>query len=239
MPEVSAETSPGATEVDEGTDTRIETGIESGIDTDESVDRRHTDQGLERKQQLLRTAEELFAAAGYEQTRIADICSAAGVAKGLFYWYFPTKESLFAELVRSMRHELRRAQGAAMDPAADALTRIRQGSVASVRFMAEHRSYFGLLDVERRDERLSELLREGSDVYAADVIRLVVEAQDAGLVDDGDPRWYAVGVMGAVSSFSNALRNGAVEADVDELATAVGQWVVGGLTTHLWRRDDG
>ena len=125
-----------------------------------------------------------------------------------------------------MRHELRRAQAAAMDPAADALTRIRQGSVASVRFMAEHRSYFGLLDVERRDERLSELLREGSDVYAADVIRLVVEAQDAGLVDDGDPRWYAVGVMGAVSSFSNALRNGAVEADVDELATAVG--AVGG-----------
>ena len=227
MPEVSVEASADTPELD--------TVREIADDTVDAVDRRHTDQGLERKRQLLRTAEELFAVAGYEQTRIVDICAAAGVAKGLFYWYFPTKESLFAELVRTMRHELRRAQAAAMDPAADALTRIRQGSVASVRFMAEHRSYFGLLDVERRDEQLSELLREGSDVYAADVVRLVVEAQAAGLVDDGDPRWYAVGVMGAVSSFSNALRNGAVDADVDELAIAVGRWVVGGLTTHLGR----
>ena len=198
-------------------------------------DRRHTDQGLERKRQLLDTAEVLFAENGYEQTRIADICSAAGVAKGLFYWYFPTKESLFAELVRTMRHELRRAQAAAMDPAADPLTRIRQGSAASVRFMAEHRSYFALLDVER-GHAVAELLREGSDVYAADIVRLVVEAQEAGLADDGDPRLHAVGVMGAVSSFSHALRNAAVDVDVDGLAEAVGDWVVGGLTSRLEHR---
>lgn len=198
----------------------------------EGGDRRHTDQGLERKQQLLRTAEQLFTADGYEQTRIADICAAAGVAKGLFYWYFPTKESLFAELVRSMRHELRRAQATAMDASADALTRIRQGSVASVKFMAEHRSYFALLEVER-GHAVSDLLREGSDVYAADVVRLVVEAQQAGLVDGGEPHLHAIGVMGAVSSFSHALRNAAVDVDVDELAEAVGDWVVGGLTARL------
>ena len=193
----------------------------------------HTEQGIERKEQLLAVAQELFAANGFATTRIADICAAAGVAKGLFYWYFPTKESLFAELVRTMRHELRRAQATAMDPAADPLTRIRQGSAASVRFMAEHRSYFALLDVERSDHAVAELLREGSDVYAADVVRLVVEAQAAGAADDGDPRLHAVGIMGAVSSFSHALRNGAVDVDVDELAEAVGDWVVGGLTSRV------
>ena len=52
----------------------------------------HTDQGLERKQQLLDAAETLFASGGYGPTRIADICETAGVAKGLFYWYFETKE---------------------------------------------------------------------------------------------------------------------------------------------------
>jgi AcrR family transcriptional regulator len=196
------------------------------------ADRRHTDQGLERKQQLLRTAEELFAEAGYAQTRIADICAAAGVAKGLFYWYFPTKQSLFGELVRSMRQQLRRAQAAAMDPTADALTRIRQGSIASVRFMAEHRAYFAILDVERSDPALAEVLREGSDVYAADVVRLIGEAHADGSIVDGDPQLHAVGVMGAVSSFSHALRNGAVDLDVDALAEAVGDWVVGGLTAR-------
>jgi AcrR family transcriptional regulator len=160
-----------------------------------------TEQGRERKQQLLDTASELFASRGYESTRIADICAAAGVAKGLFYWYFDTKESLFAELVRSMRLALRRAQGAAMDPETDPVARIRAGSEATIRFMAEHRAYYALLDhgrVGAQDEAVAGALSEGAEVYASDVERLVREGQALGLVPDADP---------------------------DELATFVGEWV--------------
>jgi AcrR family transcriptional regulator len=192
--------------------------------------RTHTEQGLERKHQLLEAATALFASNGYANTRIADICTAAGVAKGLFYWYFPTKESLFAELVRTMRTQLRRAQATAMDPTADAVTRIRQGTEASVLFMAEHRSYFALLDVERADDQVASVLRDGSDVYADDVVKLVRDAQAQGLVADGDPRLYATGVLGAVSSFSHALRNGRLDVEVKELATFVGDWVVRALS---------
>jgi AcrR family transcriptional regulator len=195
--------------------------------------RTHTEQGIERKQQLLDAAATLFSTKGYANTRIADICAAAGVAKGLVYWYFPTKEELFAELVRSMRLQLRRAQAAAMDPESDPLTRIRQGTEASVVFMAEHRAYFALLDVERAHDagpELDAVLREGSDVYANDVIRLVRDAQSQGLVPDGDPRLYAVGVLGVVSSFSHALRNGSLDVDVEELAGFVGDWVVRALS---------
>ena len=191
--------------------------------------RTHTEQGLERKHQLLEAAATLFSTKGFANTRIADICAAAGVAKGLVYWYFATKEELFAELVRTMRLQLRRAQAAAMDVEADPLTRIRQGTEASVVFMAEHRSYFALLDVERADEAVAPLLREGSDVYATDVVRLVRDAQAAGLVADGDPRLYATGVLGAVSSFSHALRNTDLDVDTDELARFVGDWVVRAL----------
>ncbi|MEO5723459.1 MAG: TetR/AcrR family transcriptional regulator [Ilumatobacteraceae bacterium] len=194
------------------------------------TDRRHTDQGNERKQQLLQIAQRMFAVNGYAGTHIADICTSAGVAKGLFYWYFPTKESLFAEIVRSMRKQLRRAQATAMDPTADAVTRIRQGTESSVRFMAEHRSYFALLDVERSDHAVASLLREGSDVYADDVIRLVREAQQSGEIADGDPRFYAIGVLGAVSSFSHALRHKSIDMDIGELAVAVGDWVTHALT---------
>ena len=187
--------------------------------------RTHTEQGLERKHQLLAAAATLFSTKGYSNTRIADICSAAGVAKGLMYWYFPTKESLFAELVRTMRLQLRRAQAAAMNPDAPALTRIRQGTEASVVFMAEHSSYFALLDVERADDEVASVLRDGSDVYAEDVIRLVREAQADGSIPDGDPRLAATGVLGAVSSFSHARRTGSLHVDVDDLARFVGEWV--------------
>lgn len=192
--------------------------------------RPHTEHGRERKEQLLRAAEALFTAKGYGATRISDICADAGVAKGLFYWYFPTKESLFAELVRTMRYALRRAQAAAMDPAADAVTRICQGTEASVRFMAEHQPYFALLDVERTDDAVAAVMREGSDVYASDVRRLVVEGQSTGEVPDGDPGFYVVGVLGAVSSFGHAHRSGRLDMPIDDLARQAGQWVTQALT---------
>jgi AcrR family transcriptional regulator len=189
----------------------------------------HTEQGLERKHQLLEAAARLFSTKGYSNTRIADICAEAGVAKGLMYWYFPTKQSLFAELVRTMRQQLRRTQAAAMDPTADAITRIRQGTVASVLFMAEHRAYFALLDVERADDEVAGILRAGSDVYANDLVRLVREAQRTGQLADADPQLYATGVMGAVASFSHALRHGSIDTTAAELAAFVGDWVARAL----------
>jgi AcrR family transcriptional regulator len=192
-------------------------------------DRQLTDQGRERKQQLVDAAMVLFAERGYSSTRIVDICERAGVAKGLFYWYFPTKLDLFTELVRTMRHRLRRAQADAMDPTADALTRIRQGTVASVRFMADHATYFALVDVERADPAIADALKAGSDVYFHDVRVLVEEAQREGAIPDADPRLLALGVLGAVSSFSNAWRSGRLDLDTDDLAEFVGDWVTRAL----------
>jgi len=77
-------------------------------------DRRLTDQGRERKAQLLDHAAELFAERGYAETRVSDIVAAAGVAKGLFYWYFENKDALFRELVERNRLRLRQAQAAAI-----------------------------------------------------------------------------------------------------------------------------
>jgi AcrR family transcriptional regulator len=45
-----------------------------------------------RRDQLLDAAEKLFAEKGYAETTVLDIAEAAGVAKGTFYLYFPSKE---------------------------------------------------------------------------------------------------------------------------------------------------
>lgn len=205
--------------------------VSETVSENASDERQHTEHGLERKQQLLDAAADLFAARGYAATRIADICTAAGVAKGLFYWYFPTKGALFADLVRTMRLRLRRAQAAAMDPTADAVTRIADGTAASVRFMAEHAAYFALLDVERTDPDVADVLAEGAGVYLDDVRRLVEEGQHDGTIVDGPADLVAVGVLGAVSSFSNSFRNGRLGDDitVDELASFVRRWVANAL----------
>ncbi len=195
-----------------------------------TADRQLTEQGRERKQQLVDAAMELFASRGYQATRISDICADAGVAKGLFYWYFPTKLDLFVELVRTMRQRLRRAQADAMDADAGPVDRIRQGAEASVRFIAAHAPYFALIEVERADPAVADALRGGSRVYLDDVVALVEEAQELGEIEDADPRLLALGVLGAVSSYTNALRSGHVDLSPDELAPFVGRWVAQALT---------
>jgi len=60
---------------------------------------RITKEPEERKQEILDTALRLFQEKGYEKTSISDIAKAIGVAQGLCYRYFPSKEALFDSVV--------------------------------------------------------------------------------------------------------------------------------------------
>ena len=52
----------------------------------------------ERRQDLLDAAVKVFSEKGVRDTTVADICAAAGVAKGTFYLYFESREHLLAAL---------------------------------------------------------------------------------------------------------------------------------------------
>jgi AcrR family transcriptional regulator len=192
-------------------------------------DRQLTTQGAERKQQLLDAAASLFAEQGYAATRVVDIVDAAGVAKGLFYWYFDNKESLFRELATDIRRRLRRQQAAAMDPGAPALVRLLQGTVASVQFMAEHAPFFSLLEVEGRN--VSDVLRRGTEQHVSDVAALIAEGQADGTVTDDDPAdLLALSVVGTVGQFSHFHRTGRIDLSLHELSGYVARIVVRMLT---------
>jgi AcrR family transcriptional regulator len=55
----------------------------------------------ERPQQILRAALDVFGEHGLAGARLEDIAKRAGVSKGTIYLYFPNKEALFREMVRS------------------------------------------------------------------------------------------------------------------------------------------
>ena len=192
-------------------------------------ERRLTAQGQERKQQLLDHAARLFAERGYDDTRVIDICKAAGVAKGLFYWYFENKEQLFSELASDIRQRLRRSQAEAMDGTADPLTNIRVGAEASMRFMADNARFFSLLEVETVDRSLVRVLRQGTDVHIADVRALIELGIACGQIRDDDPDLLARGVVGIVGIYGHFHRTGRSPVPVDELAAFVGRIVVSAL----------
>ena len=52
----------------------------------------------ERRKEIIETAGKLFEEKGYEQTQVQDIVNEIGVAKGLFYYYFKSKDEVMEEL---------------------------------------------------------------------------------------------------------------------------------------------
>jgi TetR/AcrR family transcriptional regulator, transcriptional repressor of aconitase len=53
----------------------------------------------DRRQRLVDAAWRRFATAGYRDTTVESVCYEAGVSKGAFYGYFPTKQDLFVALL--------------------------------------------------------------------------------------------------------------------------------------------
>lgn len=190
-------------------------------------DQRHlTAQGEKRKAQLLDCAAQLFAEHGYAETRVADIVEGAGVAKGLFYWYFENKAALFTELVVENRERLRRAQYTAIDPGATPLQQIRQGTEASLIFMAERAPFFALLEVENVNRAFADVLRVGTDIHTNDTRHLIEAGIARGAIRDDDPELLALGVVGSVGYYGHFHRSGRTTMPIDELARFVGRFVV-------------
>ena len=62
----------------------------------------------EKRERLLDASLQLFHEKGYEQTKVSEITKAAGVAKGTFFNYFPTKERVLLALGEQMLGRLGR-----------------------------------------------------------------------------------------------------------------------------------
>ncbi len=60
----------------------------------------------ERKKEFVNAAEELFLEKGYEKTSVSDIVKKVGVAHGLFYYYFDSKEEMIDQIVERMMADI-------------------------------------------------------------------------------------------------------------------------------------
>src|SRR4249920_2081051 len=128
------------------------------------MSRKLTQRGRDRRSQILREAARLFSERGYHPTSVADIVASLGVGKGVFYWYFPSKEELFVELLRGAHQDLRRRQQAAIGDEPDPVARIEFGIRASMAWFYEHRSFFNLIRFASTEERFALVLRHNEEV---------------------------------------------------------------------------
>jgi len=128
----------------------------------------------DRRRQLLDAATWVFARKGYRNSGIGDIIARAGVARGTFYLYFPSKQQIFLTLVEDFHHQVRQAL-ATLDGAARAAR--AEGPQAAL--AASFRTWLAFFAAHRDATRV--ILREASSIDPrfeagfADLRRIAVE----------------------------------------------------------------
>lgn len=104
---------------------------------------------LQRSDQILAAAIEVFADKGFASTDVQEIANRAGVGKGTVYRHFGTKEGLFLAAADQGVRQLRAAIDAAAVPVTDPLDRLRAATFAFLAFFDAHPELVELVIQER------------------------------------------------------------------------------------------
>jgi AcrR family transcriptional regulator len=190
--------------------------------------RRLTARGKERRQQLMEFAAKRFSENGYHTTSVAEIVDELAVGKGVFYWYFDSKEELFIEILKDAQLSLRRFQQKAIVDETDPVQRIEKGLHATMRWSANHRHISALFQFAATEPSFAPTLRTGQEVGVADTMRHVKEAMVSGRIKDADPFLLTHAIIGV----TNELAKRAIyeqNEDPDEVARHAVQFCLHGL----------
>jgi AcrR family transcriptional regulator len=167
--------------------------------------RRLTQRGKDRRDQLMTFAAARFAEQGYHPTSVSEIVAGLGVGKGVFYWYFDSKEQLFLEILKDAQTDLRRKQQQAIGDEEDPIERIRLGLHASMAWAEAHRDHNQLIQFAATEATFVSALTRGQDIAVADVVKHVKEAIAQGRIRDADPDVLAHAMVGVVGHLTRVF----------------------------------
>ncbi|MER5206353.1 TetR family transcriptional regulator [Streptomyces sp. NPDC002825] len=148
------------------------------------------------RERILTAARTLMLSRGYSALGVAEICAAAGVPKGSFYYFFASKEELALAVVEEHWAGQRAAWTRALDGDEPPLRRLRRLYESTEAELRAGRESCGTvtgcllgnlaLELSTRTERVRERLREIFDEQVALVAGIVAEARargEAGVAD--------------------------------------------------------
>lgn len=188
----------------------------------------------ERRERLLLAALELFTTRGYQQTKIVDLCTVAGVSTRNFYEEFQAKEQLLLALHARINAEALRRVTAVLDTLAesDVVTRVStmlDAFVASV--TADPRlprlAYVEAVGVSVDMERQH---REWLGRWAAFIEAEARHAAEQGVAPDRDYRLTAIALVGAITGLLREWQGHTPPLAVDEIAAEIRGLMLAAIT---------
>ena len=182
---------------------------------------------------ILDAAVRVFARKGYHASRVGDIAEEAGVAHGLLYHYFASKEELLETVFRETWSDLLEAFARVADSDEPAVEQLRQVAAILLRSWRRDPDLVRVLVREvGRSQTLPSRVDEIGAVFEA-IERIVERGQAEGeLRDDVQPRLAAWIFYGAIEEILTGWVLGSLGDSDDDVAgaeRAVVGIVVGGL----------
>jgi len=157
---------------------------------------------VERRQQILHHAREVFARSGFHAAKIDDIVAEAGVARGTFYLYFEDKRSIFGEILDLVLARI----GATIqrvnphDPSHSVAEQVLDNIRGVVALLLEDRATTKILlsDAVGVDPLFDRKLHSFYDKLSTLLEESLRDGQALGIVAEGDVRVFSYLTMGAL-----------------------------------------
>lgn len=141
-----------------------------------------------RREEITQVASQLFIQFGYDNVRITDIAEKIGISQGLLYRYFSDKEGLFAAIVEKGVAEVRlviNSPDRTEESATTWLIMFIEKMLGSI-YQNPQRLQVLLIGA-RFPGRILELVNSSFEELRVYTIKLIVEAQEEGIIVDEDP----------------------------------------------------
>jgi AcrR family transcriptional regulator len=135
-------------------------------------------EGSTRRDVVVEAAAKQFAKHGYDATTMRNIAALTGILPGSLYYYFSSKEELFAAVHEKAINHICTGVIRAINPSADPWTRIEQASEGYLEAMLNSNVYASLIVTEyprRRSRKLREKLISDRQRFEDLFVEIVAE----------------------------------------------------------------
>lgn len=186
----------------------------------------------DRRRDILRAAAALFAEKGYESTRVTDIASRAGVAKGLVFWYFESKDGLLHRLAATVEEALLALIQAAVQGVGPPLERLYVATLVAVHYIDDHYHLYGEINAASRG-RPDSPFRAAMRTHLAYVTEAMQRYQEAGAARASDsPEQLAYALAAIVNEMVRLRRLGILARSTAQTAAMAARLAVHGVAAR-------
>ncbi|HEX7311825.1 MAG TPA: TetR/AcrR family transcriptional regulator [Gaiellaceae bacterium] len=176
----------------------------------------------ERRRQILDAAVRAFAKKGYHASRVSDIAEEAGVAYGLVYHYFESKDAVLESIFRDMWGMMVAAINAVEDAEESPREQLRKSCAIVLRTWRDYPDVVRVLvrEVARSGEQLQREVEEIAHVFEA-LQRIVERGQAQNIFrDDISPHLASWVIYGALEEILTGWVLGRLPGDDDDIKEA-------------------